>query len=93
MAIRYLKIVLVVFIAWLGLLYGIRNIVNLSIAYDDVANVAGVLENELYPASLGFPIRQPALTWIIILFGLSSGVVSTKGAYFQVWQTQLGDAR
>jgi len=81
--IRYIKIVLALFLALLCLLYGGQNIANLDAAYGFVANVLGVSDSALYPATLGFAIGSPVLVWltlaIIILGELGAGALTLKG--------------
>ncbi len=95
MAIRTLKIVLVVFVALLGLLYAVQNLANLDVAYQFVASVVGEEDHVLYPSSVGFAVQSPALIWailaIIITGELAVGLLSAKGAW-DLWRERNADA-
>lgn len=136
MAIRYVKILLVVFVGLMALLYGVQNLVNLKAAHQVVAAVLAMADHEYYASSLGPAITSPFVSGLalatIIAGELAAGVVALKGArdlwanrnapaaafngaktwallgcgigmivwfgfflsiggaYFQMWQTQLG---
>jgi len=108
--IRYLKIVLVVFVSLLCLLYATQNVVNLQAAHGFVSAALSMAEHVAYPAALGPAITSSALVWValavIILFEFAAGLLGCGagiivwfgfftvigGAYFQMWQTQLGSA-
>ena len=136
--IRYLKIVLVVFVSLLCLFYATQNVVNLQAAHGFVSAALSMAEHVAYPAAFGPAITSPALVWValavIILLEFAAGLLAAKGAwdlwsardataaafndaktfallgcgvgiivwfgfftviggaYFQMWQTQLGSA-
>jgi predicted small integral membrane protein len=108
--IRYLKIVLVVFVSLLCLLYATQNVVNLQAAHGFVSAALSMAEHVAYPAAFGPAITSPALVWValtvIILSEFAAGLLGCGvgiivwfgfftvigGAYFQMWQTQLGSA-
>lgn len=136
MPVRYLKIVLVGFVALLCLLYAAQNVVNLQAAYGFVYAALSMADHVAYPDSLGPAITAPALVWAALIFIIAleftAGLVAARGAwdlwvarnappatfneaktyavlgcglglvvwfglfttlggaYFQMWQTQLG---
>jgi len=138
MAIRYLKIVLLICVALQGLLYGIQNIANLDQAFAAVAYVLSNQDHAVYPNSAFPAVTHPVLLWmalVSVLIGeFGAGILGGKGAwdlfanrnapadvfnsaktygilgcgiavvtwfglfmviggaYFQMWQTQAGDA-
>ena len=95
MAIRYLKIVLLAFIALLCLMYGGQNLVNLDAAYQAVGYVLRMDEHTVYPASFGPAIHSPALTWLalamIISTELGAGIVTAKGC-LDLWAARAAPA-
>lgn len=84
MAIRYLKIVLVVFVALLCVMYAAQNVVNLDEAHTFVVSAVGMQDNVAYPSAFGPAIRNPVLTWaalaVIILAEFGAGLLAAKGA-------------
>ncbi len=95
MAIRTLKIILVLFVALLGFLYAVQNLANLDVAYQVVASVVAEEDHVVYPASVGFAIQSPALIWtilaIIIVGELATGLLSAKGAW-DLWRERNAPA-
>ena len=95
MQIRYLKILLVVFVALLGLFYAIQNVVNLDEAYGFVAYVVGMENNEAYPSAMGLAFHSPLLIWmtlaIIILGESATGLLAAKGAW-DLWTSRKAPA-
>lgn len=85
MAIRYLKILLVIFGALLCLLYATHNVVNLQAAYGFVAAVFSQADHAAYPASIFPAVTAPALVWaalgFIILLEFAAGIIAAKGAW------------
>lgn len=83
--IRWLKIVLIVFVALQGLFYALQNLVNLHAAHDFVSNVLSMANHTVYPAHFGPPLSAAPLTWtalIIIVAGeFAVGLLGLKGAY------------
>ncbi len=84
MAVRYLKIVLLLCVAMQGLLYAIQNIANLDQAFGAVAYVASNQGHDVYPNSAFPAVTNPILLWaalIAILAGeFAAGILGTKGA-------------
>ena len=89
MAIRYLKILLVLCTALMCLLYGLQNIANLQVAHQVVAAVLSMADHQSYPGSMLPPITSPILTGlavaVIIALELAAGVVALKGC-LDLWQ-------
>ena len=85
MAIRYVKILLIVFVALMCLLFAIQNLVNLNAAYMFVATAFGMEGHTAYPDSLGPGITSPALIWaalfVIIVLEFAAGLLAGKGAW------------
>lgn len=85
MAVRYLKIVLLVFIALLCLMYAGQNLANLDAAYQAVAYVLRMDDHSVYPAAFGPAIHSPALAWLalamIIATEAGAGIVTAKGCW------------
>lgn len=138
MALRYIKIILVFFLALLCLFYGAQNLANLAAAHGFMSTVISMSDHLAYPSTFAFPIESPLLAWflliVVILLELSAGVLLAKaawdlwvvrgasavlfnaskyftyvgagvglivwfglftvfgGAFFQMWQTELGAA-
>lgn len=85
MAIRYLKTVLVAFVALMCLMYAAQNIVNLDEAYGFVASAAGMKDHAAYPSSFGPAIEAPFLLWAvlgaIVLLETAAGLLAGWGAW------------
>jgi predicted small integral membrane protein len=95
MAIRYLKILLILSVALMCLLYAVQNVVNLDAAYSFVSTVLSMDGHAAYPDSLGPAITSPALVWaalfIIILLEVAAGLLAGKGAW-DMWDARNGSA-
>ena len=95
MAIRYLKIIFVDFIAALCLLYAAQNVVNLKACYQAFAYVMGRVDNQAYPDSIIPAIESPAIIWLalIIVVGLEflAGIFAAKGAW-DLWSARKAPA-
>jgi predicted small integral membrane protein len=85
MAIRYLKITLVVIISLLCLVYASQNVANLEAAYQAFAYVTGMADHTVYPSTFGTAIHNPVLVWatlaIVILCEYAAGLLAAKGAW------------
>lgn len=95
MAIRYLKIVLVVFVALLGVMYAAQNVVNLDEAYTFVMSAVGMRDHTAYPSAFGPALHSPVLVWaalaIIILAEFAAGLLAAKGAW-DLWAARNASA-
>lgn len=93
--IRYLKICLVSFVALFCLMYASQNLVNLSAAYNFVADTVSMGNQVVYPRSFGPALHSPALIWmllcIIITLEIAAGLLAAKGA-MDLWKTRNDDA-
>jgi len=89
MAIRYLKVLLVLFTGLMCLLYGLQNIANLQVAHQVVGLVLSMADHQSYPNSMLPAITSPILTGlavaVIIALELAAGVVALKGC-LDLWQ-------
>lgn len=85
MAIRYLKIIFVVFIALLCLFYAGQNVANLGACYETFAYVLGAADHQVYPDSFFPAIHTPALIWLtlglVVTFEFAAGLIAAKGAW------------
>ena len=95
MAIRYLKITLVVIISLLCLVYASQNMANLDAAYQAFAYVTGMADHTVYPSTFGTAIHNPVLVWIalaiVILFEYAAGLLAAKGAW-DLWAARKASA-
>ncbi|MGB0132458.1 DUF2165 family protein [Dokdonella sp.] len=95
MAIRFLKIVLVVFVGLQGWFYVAGNLANWDSGVGAVAYVLGMEGHEAYAAHIVPPITSPALisvAFLVIILGeFLIGALSLKGAW-DLWQTRNRDA-
>ena len=95
MAIRYLKIALVAFVALMALLFAAQNVVNLGVAYQVTGSVVGMENHAYYPDSLGPAITSPFLIWltvaVIILSEFTAGIVAAKGTW-DLWAARRAPA-
>jgi predicted small integral membrane protein len=93
--IRNLKICLVLFSALLCLMYAGQNLVNLSAAYNFVADVVTMSNHVVYPASFGPAVHSPFLITtmlvVIIVLEIIAGLVAAKGA-LDLWQARSAGA-
>ena len=95
MQIRYLKIILVVFVGLTGLLFVAGNTANWSAGRELVAYVLSMKDHEIYASHI-FPIvtnsRMVTIAYLLILTGeLLVGVLSFKGAW-DLWRVRKGSA-
>ena len=95
MAIRYLKIMLVIFVSLLCLMYAAQNVANLDAAYTFVASAAGMQDHAAYPSSFGPSVSSPALVWtalaVIIVGEFAAGLLAAKGAW-DLWAARRAPA-
>ena len=71
MAIRYLKMVLLLCVSFQVLLIGIQNFANLDQAYASVAYVASNADHVAYPNSAFPALTSPLLIWMALGQSLS----------------------
>jgi len=95
MAIRYLKIMLVIFVALLCVTYAAQNVANLDKAYTFVASAAGMQDHAAYPSSFGPAVRTAPLVWaaltVIILGEFAAGLLAAKGVW-DLWAARRAPA-
>jgi predicted small integral membrane protein len=95
MMIRYLKIILVVFVGLQGILYVAGNSANWNTGLDTVAYVLSMEGHEIYGSHIFPPITNQVLvtiTFLMILMGeLLVGVLSLKGAW-DLWEMRKENA-
>jgi predicted small integral membrane protein len=95
MAIRYLKIALIVVVALQGLVFALQNIANLDAAFQAVAYSVGRADHAVYPESIGPTVTSPWLVWAflsLILAGeFSVAGVAGTGAW-KLWSARGEDA-
>ena len=93
MAIRYLKIILVVFVGLQGLLYAAGNVANWSAGLGAVGYVLGMQDHEIYAAHIFPSVTSTALVTFAFLAILSGeflvGALSFKGAW-DMWRARAG---
>ena len=91
MAIRYLKILLTIFISLFGFFYATQNMVNLDVVFAVISDVASMHERPYYPNAFGPAVTSPALIYfiitVIIACEYSVGFLAAKGA-FDMWKTK-----
>ncbi|WOH37747.1 DUF2165 family protein [Thalassotalea fonticola] len=91
MAIRYLKITLILLVALQALIYAIQNVVNIDATYQSIAYVISNQDHQAYPFSVGPDVTNPIFIWITLAIVLtcefSAGIISTLGAY-HMWQNR-----
>jgi len=94
-AIRYLKIILVVFVGLQGLLYVAGNSANWNAGFEIVAFVLSMEGNEVYAAKIFPAVTHPALVTIAFLLILTGeflvGALSLKGAW-DLWRVRKDSA-
>ena len=85
MAIRYLKIILVVIISLLCLVFASQNVANLDHAYQSFVYVTGMTDHTAYPSSFGPAFQNPVLIWtalaVVVLCEYAGGLLAAKGAW------------
>jgi predicted small integral membrane protein len=91
MALRYIKIILVIFLALLCILYGVQNLANLTEAHWFMTTVLSMQDHVAYPHTFAFSIESPVLIWIflmlVIMLELTAGALLAKGAV-DLWSTR-----
>lgn len=95
MAVRILKVVLVLFVGLQGLLYVAGNLSNWDAGLGAVSYVIGMDEHEIYPNHIFPSITNTVLVTIGFLTILTGeflvGILSLKGAW-DLWQARAGSA-
>ncbi len=95
MAIRILKIVLIIFVGLQGWFYVAGNLANWSAGIETVAYVLGMEGHEVYGTHIFPPITSSALVTIAFLLIISGeflvGALSLKGAW-DLWRARNGSA-
>lgn len=95
MAIRYLKIILVLFVGLQALLYVAANTANWSAGVGAVGYVLSMEGHDIYGTHIFPPVTHPALVtiaYLLILTGESLvGVLSLKGAW-ELWNARKASA-
>ncbi len=95
MAIRYFKIVFVMFISLLCLFYAGQNVANLEACYQAFAYVMGMADHQAYPDSFFPAIQNPVLIWLtlvlIVTLEFAAGLLAAKGA-FDLWNARKSPA-
>jgi predicted small integral membrane protein len=85
MAIRYLKMILLICVSLLGLLFAFQNLANLDQAYATLAYVMSNQDHVAYPNSAFPAITSPVLIWVAlgaVLTGeFGTGFLCVKGAW------------
>ena len=85
MAIRYLKMVLLLCVSFQVLLIGIQNFANLDQAYASVAYVTSNVDHVAYPNSAFPALTSPFLIWMalgaILIGEFGGGFLSLKGTW------------
>ncbi len=85
MAIRYLKMVLLICVSLLGLLFAIQNLANLDQAYASLAYVMSHQDHVAYPNSAFPAITSPILIWmalgVVLLGEFGTGFLAAKGGW------------
>jgi predicted small integral membrane protein len=93
MAIRYLKIILVVFVGLQGFLYVAGNIANWEAGLGAIGYVLGMQGHETYATHIFPPVTSPVLVTIAFLLILTGeflvGALSFKGAW-DLWNMRKG---
>jgi predicted small integral membrane protein len=95
MAIRYLKIILVLFVGLAGLFFVAGNIANWNAGRDLVGYVLSMEGHEIYGSHIFPPVTNSALVTIAYLFILMGeffvGALSLKGAW-DLWRARMENA-
>lgn len=91
MLMRYLKIILALFIALFCLFYATQNLFNLKSAHWFVSTTLAMEGHELYPGHFGPAIRSPVLAWValwtIIVLEYLAAALAFRGAW-DMWQAR-----
>jgi len=95
MSIRYLKIVLVIFVGLTGLLFVAGNVANWNAGFELVGAVLSMDGHEIYGSHIFPTVTNPALVTIAYLIILAGeflvGALSFKGAW-DLWNARKGSA-
>ncbi len=95
MALRYLKIILTIFISLFGLFYATQNMVNLDAVFVFVSQVASMGGHSYYPNSFGPGLTGDFLIYLTMAIIIGSeyavGVLAGKGA-FDLWKVRAAKA-
>jgi len=95
MSVRYIKIVLVVFVGLTGLLFVAGNIANWNAGLELVGYVLSMEGHEIYGSHIFPPVTNSALVTIAFLLILAGeslvGALSLKGAW-DLWGARKGSA-
>jgi len=95
LAIRYLKIVFVIFISLVCLFYAGQNVANLNACYQAFAYVMSMADHQAYPDSFFPAIQNPALIWLtlvlIVTLEFAAGLLAAKGAW-DLWSARKAPA-
>jgi predicted small integral membrane protein len=95
MLIRYLKVILVVFVGLTGLLFVAGNIANWNAGLESVGYVLSMEGHEIYGSHIFPPVTKSAFVTIAFLLILAGeflvGALSLKGAW-DLWSTRKGSA-
>lgn len=82
---RFLKILLVLFIGLHALIYAVQNVANLGPAHAALGYVLSNQGHEIYPNSMFFSVTSPVLQWaalwLVILGEAAVGFFAIKGAW------------
>lgn len=93
--IRWLKILLTLFVAVFCGVYALQNIMNLPAGHGFVGLMTSMEGHVAYPNSIGPPITNPTLVWvmfwIIILGELTAAALALKGAW-DLFRVRSADA-
>lgn len=75
----------------MALVHATQNVANLEACYGALAYVLGMAENQIYSASFGPAITQPALVWLAVIIVLTleyaTGLLALKGAW-NLWRAR-----
>ena len=95
MLIRYLKIILIVFVGLTGLLFVAGNVANWNAGLELVGYVLSMEGHEIYGSHIVPPVTNSALVTIAFLVILAGeflvGALSLKGAW-DLWSARKGSA-
>ena len=93
--IRWIKILLALFVALFCLMYALQNLFNLQQGHGFVALMVGMEGHVAYPDHFGPAVQSSILVWLmlglIIFLELLAGLSAAKGA-FDLWRARTLDA-
>ena len=91
MLLRYLKIVLAIFVALFCLFYATQNLVNLKAGYGFVGLMTSMEGHVAYPNHFGPSVTAPVLVWtmfgLIVALELAAGFCALRGAW-DLWKAR-----